>query len=620
MLRPILLLPLSVLALCGQIPKDPSARLLDEAYKALRAKHYDSAIESFRKAIDLAPDRAAVRKDLAYTYLKIGETEAARGQFSEAMRLAPGDHHAALEFAFLCYETGKTVEARRVFDRVRMQGDPASRETAGRAFQNVDRSLAEGIEQWTRALALHPDDFSAHHELARLAAQRDDWKLAAAHFERAWQLRPDLRSVLVELGRARRELGEEERAMAALLAASRGAEPRAAEDARSLMPARYPYVDEFRQALSLDPKNVELRRELAYLLLEMGKAEEAKAEFAALPAAAPAEPPGKASIAPKEMARRSYEKGYLQDALTYYSAAQEADPLDFGVMLQLGWTNNLLRRDRDAIRWFALARRSPEPAIAAEAAKAERNLKPRLTRFRTSAWIFPSYSSRWRDVFTYGQLKADFKLSALPLRAYASIRFIGDTRTAMGDAPPQYLSESSVILGVGLATDYWHGLMLWGEAGSAINYLGNRRGAPRMAPDYRGGLAFYRGFGRLIGTPARGMFFETNGDGVFVSRFQNDVVLYSQNRFGLTLPAANSLGGLEAQLYWNGNASTDLRRQYWANVVETGPGLRFRWKGLSPSWLFSVNFLRGAHTRNVGNPRSPNFFDLRVGIWYSVTR
>jgi Tfp pilus assembly protein PilF len=618
-LRPILLLPLSVLALCGQIPKDPAACLLDEAYKALRAKHYDSAIESFRKAIDLAPDRAVAHKDLAYTYLRIGETEAARDEFSEAMRLAPGDHHTALEFGFLCHETGKTVEARRVFDRVRMQGDPASSETAEKAFQNIDRSLAEGIAQWTRALALHPDDFSAHHELARLAEQRDDWKLAATHFERAWQLRPDLRSVLVELGRARKELGEEERAMAALLAASRGTEPRAAEETRLLMPARYPYVYEFRQALNLDPKNAGLRRELAYLLLEMGKTEDAKAEFAALPASA-VEPSDAAAITPKEMARRSYEKGYLQDALTYYSAAHEADPLDFGVMLQLGWTNNLLRRDRDAIRWFALARRSPEQAVAAEAARAERNLKPRLTRFRTSAWIFPSYSSRWRDVFTYGQLKADFKLGALPLRAYASSRFIGDTRTAMGDAPPQYLSESSVILGVGLATDYWHGLMLWGEAGSAINYLGNRRGAPPMAPDYRGGLAFYRGFGRLIGAPVRGAFFETNGDGVFVSRFQNDVVLYTQNRLGLTLPAADSLGGLETQLYWNANASTDLRRQYWANVVETGPGLRFRWKGLPPSWLFSVSFLRGAHTRNIGNPRGPNFFDLRIGIWYSLVR
>ena len=161
------MLAAACLALHGQ-NADPAWDSLNRAYRALETKAYDAAVENFLAAVEVAPDRSSIRKDLAYTYLKIGETEAARGQFSEAMRLAPGDHHAALDFAFLCYETGRTVEARRVFNRVRTQGDPASRETAERAFQNIDLSLAEGIEQWTRALALHPDDFSAHHELARL--------------------------------------------------------------------------------------------------------------------------------------------------------------------------------------------------------------------------------------------------------------------------------------------------------------------------------------------------------------------------------------------------------------------------------------------------------------------
>jgi hypothetical protein len=57
--------------------------------------------------------------------------------------------------------------------------------------------------------------------------------------------------------------------MSALLAAARGAEPRTAERARALLPVRYPYVYEFRRALGLDPKNLELRLELENLLLEM---------------------------------------------------------------------------------------------------------------------------------------------------------------------------------------------------------------------------------------------------------------------------------------------------------------------------------------------------------------
>ena len=75
--------------------------------------------------------------------------------------------------------------------------------------------------------------------------------------------------------------------MAALIAASRGPEPRSAELARERLPARYPYVYEFRAALALDPSNEALHRELAYLLLQMSEKgqvsrEDAENEFAAL--------------------------------------------------------------------------------------------------------------------------------------------------------------------------------------------------------------------------------------------------------------------------------------------------------------------------------------------------
>ena len=56
---------------------------------------------------------------------------------------------------------------------------------------------------------------------------------------------------------------------AALLAASRAGEARAAESARELLPTRYPYVYEFQNGLKLDPENIDLRREFGYLLLRM---------------------------------------------------------------------------------------------------------------------------------------------------------------------------------------------------------------------------------------------------------------------------------------------------------------------------------------------------------------
>jgi tetratricopeptide (TPR) repeat protein len=455
------------------------------------------------------------------------------------------------------------------------------------------------------------------------------------------------------------------------LAASRSRDSRVAESARELMPSRYPYVYEFRQALEVDSKNVDLRREFAYLLLEMGKREDAEQEFRQIVDLAPDDllsaaqlgflrlgrkditgampllervmqgdddelasrvrsalklPPAlcrrgevssqKAAEEAKQMAARSFEKGYLKDALKYLTTAHESDPVDFSVILKLGWTNNLLQQDRDALRWFSMARKSPDPAISAEAAKAYGNLRPAFARVRTTAWLFPFYSSRWHDVFSYGQIKTEFRIGRLPFRPYLSTRFAGDTRRTLkvGEAQPQLLSESAFIFSLGLATNYWKGLMAWTEAGTSVGYL--RRSA---RPDYRGGLAYGKGFGHLLGGEASGPFFETNADAVFVSRFGNDTLFYSQNRAGYTFAPIESFDGLQLQLLWNQNATTDTKRQYWANVLETGPGIRFRWQALPPAVSFSLNALRGRNYVNQGNPRSPSFSDFRAGVWYAIT-
>ncbi|HOQ45357.1 MAG TPA: tetratricopeptide repeat protein [Bryobacteraceae bacterium] len=663
MARAAMLAALCVAGLAHAQAPDPAAR----AYEALRARDYDAAVPLFLQALRDAPARAALRKDLAYTYLKMGETEAARDEFAEVLRLDPSDENAALEYAFLCHETRKTAEARRLFERLRNSPDAAIRAKAAEGFENIDRPLAEGIQRWSEVVAAEPGNFSARLELARLAEQRGLLRLAAENYLNAWRLRPDERSLLVDLGRVLQLDGRDEEAFAPLLAASRGSRPRAAEEAREMLPLRYPYVSEFRQALAFDPQNIELRRELGYLLLEMGWREEAEAEFkiiteqapkdylaaaqlglllldrgdreAAVPLlqralettdeklrktvrtalGLPPEPPPprrEPQPGPREMGERSFRAGYLKDALKYYSAALEADPVDFPVMMRLGQVHNLLRQDEHAIHWFDLARQSPDPALAAEARKAYRNLRPGLARFRTTAWLFPFYSTRWKDVFSYGQVKTDLRLGKLPFRPYVSLRFIGDTRGTTGGALPQYLSESSFILGAGIATASFHGASLWAEAGQAISYLGGRSEG-RMLPDYRGGIAFSRAKGQLLGGEAPGWFAETTADGVFISRFNNDFIVYLQNRIGYTPP---SLSGLQTQLYANANFTTDVKREYWANFVEFGPGLRFRWEALPPSLVFSVNLLRGVYTNNAGNPRDPNFFELRAGFWYAFSR
>ena len=575
---------------------------LDTAYEALRAKDYDVAVTNFQKAVAATPDRADIRKDLGYTLLKVGETVAAREQFAEALKLDPSDEHLALEYAFLCYETKQPVQARRIFQRL-----SKTNPTAAEAFENVDRPLREGIARWQQALQQEADNFSAHEELARLADQRDDWELAAPQYERALQLRPDRRDLLLDLGRIWREQGRAEPAMAAFLAASRGAEPRVADMARTLLPERYPYVYEFEQALAIDPSNEELRRELAYLHLAMGNRADADKQFQGLPEKAPA-PPAEPQPTllerpnpPQEarfMAERSLEKGYMRDAVRYLRSAYESDPNDFEVVMKLGRTYNQLKNDREAIRWFDIARKSPDIIAAQEAAQAYKNLVPSLRRLRTTVWAFPMISTRWRDTFAYAQAKVELRLPGI--RPYASLRFIGDVRgpiRSLVGLGPQYLSERSVILAGGLALPTYKGATVWFEAGRAIPY----QGGPGLT-DLRGGLSFAKAVHR------RKLFAETTNDALYVSRFNKDTLVYSQNRLGWTF--SDSL-----QAYWNVNGTGDGKREYWANTAETGPGVRWQHSAVQ----FSVNFLRGAYLVNKSNPYRPNYSDVRIGVWYAFS-
>jgi len=215
----------------------------------------------------------------------------------------------------------------------------------------------------------------------------------------------------------------------------------------------------------------------------------------------------------------------------------------------------------------------------------------------------PSYSSRWHDTFSYGQIKTEWNLHSW-VRPYLSARVIADTRSHADPANPLYFSESSVIAAAGLASRSWHGALLWGEAGSSIGYLSHH-----VTPDYRGGLSFARSSGHR-------WFLDTSADALFLSRFQNDGLLYLQNRAGYSRRA----GAWDFQLYWSANATADARRQYWANFVETGPGIRIHSSVLPDFPVISVGFLRGVYTMNENNPRRPNFYDLRIGLWYALSR
>jgi tetratricopeptide (TPR) repeat protein len=600
----------------------------------------------------LQPANTGAHKDLAYTLLKTGENEDARDEFAAAAKLNPQDDIASLEYAFLAYETKQPIEARRTFDRLRHSVNAATHTTAEQAFQNIDRPLAEGIARWKEALAraAHPDElpmYSAHWELAQLAELRDELPLAAEQYEICRKLKPQLGELLLVLARVWAQVQRTEEAHAALLAASRSGDSRTAELALEQMGTRYPYPYEFVNAIRLDPQNVALRQELAYLYLAMNRKAEAIQQFEDVLALDPNDltahdqldtlrgfkkrPAASVTVAPaqnqtvavdaKAMGKKSLALGYTQDAIKYFRQAHEQNPSDADVMLQLGWAYNQAKDDVDAISWFNAARHSSDPDISTHATTAYRNLNGE-TGPQTTIWALPMYSSRWHDLFTYGQIKRSFLMPWDSLNKlfsfYVSTRFIGDVKSSLPEhvVDPQYLSESSFIFGMGVDTRTWHHFMGWAEAGEAVKYLPDRHDIGTAIPDYRGGLNYTKGFGQLLGSQTPGLFYETVDEAIYVSRFQKDWLFYSRHRAGRTF----QLGGESGQLLFNVNYVRDSQNQYWANSVELGPGLKVHLHWMPRNVYFSTDFLRGVYTNNRYNPQRPNYNDIRVAFWYAMTK
>jgi len=623
----------------------PGNTELTEAYKFLTAKYYDRAINLFHKGLALQPDNAPVHKDLAYTLLKTGENEEARDEFEKAVKLNGNDETAQLEYAFLCYETKKPIEARRVFDRLRKHGTPATRATAEQAFQNIDKPLAENIQRWQKALTLsaNPNSlalYSAHWELATTAELRDELPLAAEQYEICRQLKPDRPELLLPLARVWQQLNRVDEARAALLAASRSDDSRTAESALADLGSRYPYPYEFEKAITLDPKNIKLREELAYLYLAMHKDAEAAREFQQVLVIAPkdqaardqldamygfkkrsAATPSAPAVNAREMGIKSLAAGFTKDAIKYLQQAHEQDPNDAEVMLKLGWAYNAAKDDADAVKWFDKARFADDPAIAAEAGKAFHNLNGD-TVAQTTVWTLPLFSSRWHDAFTYGQVKRTIPLPWKEgnklFSLYVSARFMGDIKSSMqqNEAIPQYFSENSLIFGMGISSKTWHHFTGWAEAGEAVGYLPSDN-HDRIIPDYRGGINFAKGFGSLLGSHSSGLFYETTADADYINRFDKDWLFLSQNRFGRTFRIWD---GTSAQALFNVNVTQDSKHQYWANTIEMGPGMKLRLPWMPPNVYLSTDFLRGVYTNNLYNPRRPNYYDLRVGLWYAMTK
>ena len=323
---------------------------------------------------------------------------------------------------------------------------------------------------------------------------------------------------------------------------------------------------------------------------------------------------------------RRKDAGDIHGAIAEFERVLSVDPTDYNAMLQIGYWYFDTHEYKQSDKWFRMAALSPNPGEASTAKKALANLTPLLRPYFFNTYMNPFYDSRFGDFILYGQTKIGLKLghSAWRVEPYLSLRVGVDTRTT-GGALPRIFSDDAIIPAVGVQihpfTPY---VNVFAEAGTAVSILSQPpadRG--RAQPDYRGGVAYFRGWGTnllsdqtkphgfLIKSGFREVYFDTE----YYSRFGKDVIGYLQYREGFSTP---SLGPFRTQVFAFGNLAKDSRSDYYNNVVELGPGLRtalrrYPWLSLYAEFAHGVYLTEGHRARNSG---APNFNDVRVFFVY----
>jgi tetratricopeptide (TPR) repeat protein len=92
-----------------------AAKLMDKAYKAIREKQADQAIDLLNQVVALEPENAMVRHNLAVMLHQKGQTDESIASFEEALRLDPAYVHALQALRQALFEAGKGASNQKDF-------------------------------------------------------------------------------------------------------------------------------------------------------------------------------------------------------------------------------------------------------------------------------------------------------------------------------------------------------------------------------------------------------------------------------------------------------------------------------------------------------------------------
>ncbi len=215
-----------------------------------------AAIEYYRQAIALQPDRVTARYDLGLALQRMGKGEEAIACYQTALALQPDYREAEAQIASAHHTLDKLAPEQQTHYAA------ICAELGTQHKQNDD--LEAAIQFYRQAIALQPDLAIAHYELGVALQERGEVEEAIACYQTVLALQPHDRDADIRLASVLHTLGRlpaEQQTDYAWLHYERGSQCKQAGDFKSA-------VEHYQQAIAMNPALADARDQLRLALQE----------------------------------------------------------------------------------------------------------------------------------------------------------------------------------------------------------------------------------------------------------------------------------------------------------------------------------------------------------------
>ena len=378
------------------------------------------------------------------------------------------------------------------------------------------------------------------------------------------------------------------------------------------------------------PQDLGIALELGYLSQQMHEESAAEDYFKAAAASTDATIAQQAQAAltklqasqEQERKQRAYDllaQGRRAEALKLFERVHEADPSDAPTNLQMGYLYDTLGDLPKAREMFEAERGNQNPQVAAQATSALAEINRQSKWWWGNVYAAPFYQSRFSNEVNPVSAKIGLQTSPY-LQPYIGLRIARDIRSVSGDLPVIF-SDNAAVFALGLQSSILgHGTNLYAEAGTAISLM-SQPTQGRAVPDYRVGFTWFQpwGVGLTQASEISPHRFSLTGSGYgdvgFYSRYDHNVIGYLQLREGVNLPTAHTF---PVQVLAALNLVKDSNRDFYNNVVEVGPTVRFAPFRRLTTLYFEAQYLHGFYTvHDPTNPYGPRYGEFLFFLVWS---